>query len=138
MAHNIVNIHMQNLVADYSCLCWCKFLLQGDPDVTNEAVPVVPNCDKLDLERFYQDLPKYMPYLSASARDNWQQFKTANPSSLTTDYSLKWELPILHTAAILSATDVQDVDHHVSSETSALLQKEVATPKEVHSVWMHN
>jgi len=36
----------------------------GDPDVTNEAVPVVPNCDKLDLERFYQDLPKY---LSASA-----------------------------------------------------------------------
>ena len=30
-----------------------------------------PNFDKLDLKRFYQDLPKYMSYLSACALDNW-------------------------------------------------------------------
>ena len=44
--------------------------LQGDPDVTDKAAQVTPNCDKLDLERFYQDLPKYMPYLSLLAREH--------------------------------------------------------------------
>jgi len=36
--------------------------------------------------------------------------------TLTTDYSLKWELSILHTAAILSATDVQDVQKLIVTE----------------------
>ena len=110
------------------------FELQGDPDVTNEADTVVPNCDKLDLQRFYQDLPKYMPYLSVSARNHWEQFKTANPTTLTNANLLKWEMPVLYTAAILRSSQMQDTDNHISNETSALLQKEVAIPKEVRNL----
>ena len=49
----------------------------------------MPNSDKLDLEHFYLDLPKYMPYLSSPACENWEQFNSANPTSLINANSLK-------------------------------------------------
>ena len=55
----------------------------------------------------------------------------ANVTTLTNANSLKWELPALYTAAILRSSQIQDTDHHISTETAALLQKEVATPREV-------
>lgn len=71
------------------CQADFKFLFQGNPDGTSKAVEVVPNSDKLDLECFYQDLPKYMPYLSSCARENWEQFKSTNPTPLINVNSLK-------------------------------------------------
>ena len=106
------------------------FSFQGDPDVTNKAAEVIPNSDKLDLRRFYQDLPKYMPYLSPRARENWEQFESSNPTSLIAADSLKWELPALYSAAILSS-QLQVSVEHISSETATMLDKEVATPKQV-------
>ena len=58
-------------------------------------------------------------------------FKSANPTSLINANSLKWELPALYSAAILSSQQQVSVDHHISRETSSLLEKEVATPKQV-------
>ena len=60
-----------------------------------------------------------------------QMFKSANPTSLINANSLKWELPALYSAAILSSQQQVSVDHHISRETSSLLEKEVATPKQV-------
>ena len=97
--------------------------------MTDEAGQVTPNYEKLDLERFYQDLPKYNPYLSLLARDHWEQFKSANPTTLKNTTLLRWELPALYSAAIHSPP-LQEKEQ-VSHETSSLLQKEVATPKRV-------
>ena len=41
--------------------------LKGRPDPCAIYPLVVLHSDKLDLEPFYQDLPKYKPFLSASA-----------------------------------------------------------------------
>ena len=53
----------------------------------------------------------------------------ANVTTLTNANSLKWELPALYTAAILRSSQIQDTDHHISTETAALLQKEVENSK---------
>lgn len=56
--------------------------LQGDPELKDEAAQVEPNCDKLARSRaIYQDLTKYIPYLSLLAREHWEQFKSANPTT---------------------------------------------------------
>jgi len=117
------------------CVCrfTCSFILQGTPDVTNEGVQVVPSCDKIDLDRFYQDLPKYMPFLSLSAREAWDNFKTANPVTLTSSDSLMWKLPVLHRAAVLSSQQQESSEQSVSHETSSLVAKETTTPKQVRN-----
>ena len=97
--------------------------------MTDEATQVTPNCSKLDLERFYQDLPKYMPYLSLLAREHWEQFQSANPTTLSNTNLMKWDLPTLYSAAICSPQ--LQANDQISHETSSLLQKEVATPKRV-------
>ena len=91
----------------------------------------MPSCDKIDLDRFYQDLPKYMPFLSLSAREAWDQFKTANPVTLTSSNSLMWKLPVLHRAAILSSQQQDNSEQSVSCETSSLVAKETNIPKQV-------
>jgi len=73
----------------------------------------VANCDKLDLECFYQDLPKYLPYLSAIACDHWENFKSMNPVILAAG-NLTWELPTLVSAAILSSRTEVEHDNPIS------------------------
>ena len=81
------------------------------------------------MERVYQDLPKYMPFL---ARNDWENFKSSNPTTLADNNSLNWELPSLFRAAILSSQSRVNVDRHqISTETSVLLEKETAVPKQV-------
>ena len=93
----------------------------------------MPSCDKIDLDRFYQDLPKYMPFLSLSAREAWDQFKTANPVTLTSSNSLVWKLPVLHRAAVLSSQQQDSSEQSVSCETISLVAKETNTPKQVRN-----
>ena len=91
---------------------------------------VVANSDKSDLERFYIDLPKYFPYLSEGACDDWKSFKESNPVKLATE-DITWELPSLLSAAILSSQSHSNLRNPISSETLKLLEKEVAPPKPV-------
>lgn len=109
------------------------FCLQGEPDVVDIAPLVVANCDKLDLERFYSDLPKYFPYLSPTACDYWKNFKSVNPSVLALG-NITWELPTLVSAAILSSQSEAEQNHAISDETLRLLDKEVTAPKPVSSL----
>jgi len=95
------------------------------------ASEVEPNCTKLDLERFYQDLPKYMPFLSVSAREHWDQFQSNNLTTLASSDSLKWSLPDLYRAAIRSAQQSSRGSYTFSEDTSAILQKETGVPKPV-------
>jgi len=104
---------------------------QDPPDVTDQACAVEPNCEKFYLEQFYQDLPKYMPFLSTNACQQWERFKSENPTTLSHSTSLKWLLPDLHRASVLSAQVQDSVDHSISAEAIALVEKELAAPKQV-------
>ena len=70
-----------------------------------------------------------MPYLSQLSQEHWEQFRSANPTTLSSPNLLKWELPSLYTAAIRSPQ--LQVRDQISESTSSFLQKEVATPKRV-------
>ena len=74
---------------------YCIFLqyIYGRPDVSDVAPTVAVNCDKLDLGRFYTDLPKYFLYLSEKASNDCDNFKT-NPEELSTR-SISWDLQSL-------------------------------------------
>ena len=99
--------------------------------MSDVAPTVAANCDKLDLGRFYTDLPKYFPYLSEKARNDWDNFKEANPEELSTR-RISWDLQSLLSAAIISASQGHsDPENSISPDTLRLLQKEVATPKPV-------
>lgn len=99
--------------------------------MSDPAHMVAANSDKLDLERFYIDLPKYFPYLSEKARNDWENFKASNPEKLSTQ-SISWNLPSVLSAAILSTTPCHtDPQNSINPDTLRLLQKEVATPKPV-------
>jgi len=91
------------------------------------------------MERFYQDLPKYMPFLSEIACNDWENFKLANPTTLAESNSLNWELPSLYRAAILSSQSQVNVDYQISTETQVLLEKETAVPKRLNTIvqYMH-
>lgn len=78
----------------------------------------------------YIDLPKYYPYLSEKACNDWKSFKLANPEKLS-EQNIPWELPSLLTAAIVSSECHNDPKDSVSADTLRLLEKEVATPKPV-------
>ena len=92
---------------------------------------VEPNSVKLDLERFYQDLPKYYQYLSPESQQHWELFHSENPESLQAKTDLRWEMPNLVSAAILrSETPTEPMDE-ISSETLCLLQKETTAPRQV-------
>ena len=98
--------------------------------MTDKAALVEANSDKLDLEHFYRDLPKYLPYLSPLACDHWKDFELLNSSSIAVG-DVTWGLPTLVSAAILSRQSTTEHDHPISRETLRLLDKEVATPKPV-------
>ena len=85
----------------------------------------------MDLGRFYQDLPKYYQYLSPAAREDWEHFQSDNPETLQAKTDLKWEVPDLVSAAILSSEAPVDPANEISNETLCLLQKETAVPKPV-------
>ena len=72
-----------------------------------------------------------MPFLYELARNDWENFKSSNPTTLADNNSLNWELPSLFRAAILSSQSRVNVDHQISTETSVLLEKETAVPKRV-------
>ena len=100
------------------------------------ASEVEPSYTKLDLERFYEDLPKYMPFLSKSSWQHWEQFRADNPTSLSFSNSLGWSLPEIYRAAILSSQQPNVNDHSLSAETLALLAKETNAPKPVSCYYL--
>jgi len=72
-----------------------------------------------------------MPYLSASARGDWEQFRSDNPTTLASPTNLMWLLPDLYRASIVSAQQHSTIEHRLSDETLALLAKENDTPNPV-------
>ena len=98
---------------------------------------VEPNSDKLDLPRFYQDLPKYYHYLSSSSREHWQQFQSDHKEAICNN-DVSWEMPRLVSAAILSST-IRRPDNEIGRATLQLLEKETAVPKprSKHTVYVH-
>ena len=90
---------------------------------------VEPNSDKLDLELFYQDLPKYYPYLSPTSRQHWELFQSENPEAVQAKTDIRWEMPNLVSAAILSSEPQIEPMDEISSETLGLLHIETAVPK---------
>ena len=99
--------------------------------MSDVAHTVAANCDKLDLQRFYIDLPKYFPFLSEKARSDWEDFKANNLEKLKVQ-TISWDLPGLMSAAIRSTSLYHtNPNNSVSQDTLRLLEKEVATPKPV-------
>ena len=46
-------------IANLCYKCYVTGICYKYPDVTNETVSVVPNFDKLDFKRFYQDFRSF-------------------------------------------------------------------------------
>lgn len=107
------------------------FFVQGCPDVVDVPAAVEPNLDKLDLDRFLQDLPKYKPWLSAVAWEAWEEFHITT-NELRVSRLNSWDLPKLVSDAIIAAEARKGhVGASVSNETTQILDKESATPTKV-------
>ena len=63
------------------------------------------------------------------SRQHWELFQSENPEALQAKTDLRWEMPNLVSAAILSSQTPVDPVDEISSETLSLLQKETAAPK---------
>ena len=99
--------------------------------MSDVAHTVAPNCDKLDLQRFYTDLSRYFPFLSEKACSDWEDFKANNLEKLKVQ-TISWNLPGLMSAAIRSTTLCHtNPENSVNQDTLRLLEKEVAIPKPV-------
>jgi len=57
--------------------------------------------DKLPLVEFYQDLPKYYPFLSAECCESWKKFKSETLEAIFAKSNLPWGMPKLLSAAML-------------------------------------
>ena len=67
--------------------------------------------------------------LSPTSRQHWELFQSENPEAVQAKTDLRWEMPNLVSAAILSSeTQIEPMDE-ISSETLGLLHIETAVPK---------
>ena len=83
------------------------------------------------MEHFLRDLPKYKPWLSATAWTAWEEFKTHSSSITSISDSCQWELPGLVSAAITATSSNLSQDEPLTAEVTALLQKETIVPSKV-------
>ena len=56
------------------------------PDISN-LITVSPSVEKLDIERWNRDIPKYYPYLQPKSRIIWDKFLEQQLSDLTSESS---------------------------------------------------
>ena len=90
------------------------FFVQGCPDVVDVPAAVEPNLDKLDLDRFLQDLPKYKPWLSAVAWEAWEEFHITT-DELRVSRLNSWDLPNLYQMPSLLLKQGKDMWVHLSA-----------------------
>lgn len=93
----------------------------------------MPCLDKLDVENFFKDLPKYKPWLTPSAREDWVEFeKNVNDLKTLNPAGERWPLPALLSASIVSCDECsQAVSSTLDFDTAVLLDKETTQPPKV-------
>ena len=97
-----------------------------------------PSADKVDLERLLQEIPKYQPWVSPLAFEQWGLFADEASTLLTTvNPDVLWDLPILQVASN-SRPATSSTDNQLSDETRALLEKQSRIPKLVTTYFVCN
>ena len=98
----------------------------------NNVPPLVHPCtDKMDLERFSRDLPKYKPWLTNQSWGAWEDFITSSHQLSALDKDVYWMLPDLQAAGTAVRTSNNDLPPSLSEEAQSLLEKETSIPKKV-------
>ncbi|XP_065917482.1 uncharacterized protein [Dysidea avara] len=99
------------------------------PDLSIAPSLLCPSADKVDLERLLQEIPKYQPWVSPLAFEQWGLFADEASTLLTTvNPDVLWDLPILQVASN-SRPATSSTDNQLSDETRALLEKQSRIPK---------
>lgn len=99
---------------------------------------VCPSTEKLDLERFARDLPKYKPWLSAESWSAWENFLDTYETISVVNTDVYWMLPDLQQARIAMRTTSQvQPPITLSEEAQLLLDKENRTPKKVLCIYWY-
>ena len=107
------------------------FVLQSCLDVTKVPLLLCPSLEKLDLERFIHNLPKYQPWLSSESWKAWEDFISKSDELHTIQPDVLWVLPTLQEAGIARRMSSNTQPQPLSEEALTLLQKETSIPKKV-------
>ena len=98
----------------------------------NSVPPLVHPCtDKLDLERFSRDLPKYKPWLTNQSWGAWEDIIKTSDQLSTLNEDVYWMLPDLQAAGTAAHTSSQEQPPSLSEDALSLLEKETSIPKKV-------
>jgi len=90
-----------------------------------------PSPEKVDLERLLREIPKYQPWVSTAAFNQWTAFADEARSLFTTvNPDVLWPLPILQEAAARRPTTSNSTPE-LSDTTRTLLEKDFRTPNRV-------
>lgn len=84
----------------------------------------------MDLPRLLSELPKYKPWLSASAWSEWEDFMAAS-DNLTDVPDNTWDLQKLISVSIISSHARNNVPPPISEELTRILSKEKSAPPKV-------
>ncbi len=101
--------------------------LQDCPDVVDIPSLVEPSTGKMNLEHLSRDLPKYKPWLSPHAWEEWEEFLATTDDLVSTQPGLdlnKWRLHRLVSAAIVRPVPPAA---SITNDTLTLLAKETTT-----------
>jgi len=68
---------------------------------------VSPYLQTLDLDQFFRDMPKYKPWLSSTAWEQWESFQQKKEELLLENPKEQiWNIPRLISAAIVARREL--------------------------------
>lgn len=117
----------------YNYIMYCVYLsyIQSIPDINNAPSLLCPSPEKIDLDRLLREIPKYQPWVSPTAFEQWKKFADEARQLFTAvNPDVVWTLPILQVAAA-SRPVASNNAPEISETTRALLDKDFRTPKAV-------